>query len=224
VPKKPPPNEDQPIFPQTPSTPAKLRYSERRIWWPAIFASNLGLLILWAVGRSATWVWGHKLRALDWAAVFFWRSVTLLGVIWLVYDRVYETDATLSVSASDPKWAFEFPFVITNASHIFAIRNVRWTCQFMRVIWEENGGFQNLQVAYGSTSIIDAGRVLNINCMKGFNVPNKLALKEGIIRIVLEYDADFFGWYSIHRKPFPTTFTWFASASNPQWIKGEFEK
>jgi hypothetical protein len=173
---------------------------------------------------EARYLWGHKLKALDWAAVFFWRGVTLLGVMWLVYDRIYETDATLSVSASDPKWAFEFPFVITNASHIFAIRNVQWACGFLRVITEKNSGFENMALAHDSKSVIEAGQVLNIDCMRGITFAEgegRPILKEGVIQIRLEYDADFFGWFSLHRKPIPTTFTWHANASNPQWIKGE---
>ncbi len=220
--RRPPLNEGRSIFPLTPLAPAKLLYSKRRVWWPAIFLANLGFLILWAIGSLAAWLWGHKLLALDWATVFFWRSVTLLGVIWLVYDRIYETGATLSVPASDPKWAFEFPFVITNPSHVFAIRNVSWICGAIRVATEKNSGLQDIGIAHGSKSVIEAGQVLNIDCLGGVHFEGgRLALKEGVIQIKLEYDADFFGLFSLHRTPIPTTFTWYPDASNPQWIKGE---
>jgi hypothetical protein len=123
------------------------------------------------------------------------------------------------------KHAFEFPFVITNPSHIFAIRNVRWACQVDRVAWEGNGGIANLALASGTTKVIEAGQVLNIDCLKSvLNLAFKPVLTEGLIFIALEYDADFFGLFSLHRKPIPTKFTWQATASNPQWIKGDFAR
>jgi hypothetical protein len=94
--KKPPPSGGQSIFPETPSTPAKLQYSKRKIFWPAIFLLNLFLLFLWLIGRAVFWVWRNKWVAAEWVGVLFWRGVTLVGLIWLIYDRVYEADATLS--------------------------------------------------------------------------------------------------------------------------------
>lgn len=211
-------------IPPEPSPRPKLPYSKRKAWWPAIFLLNLLLLACWLAARFAFLIWHNRRSIAEQSFVWLWRIPTLLGVAWLVYDRVYETDATLSVAASDPKWAFEFPFVITNASHIFAIRNVQWACRFVRVTTEKNSGIGNLAFAHGSKSVIEAGQVLNIDCMSGIAFAEgqgKPILKEGVIQILLEYDADFFGLFSLHRKPIPTTFTWFASASNPQWIKGE---
>jgi hypothetical protein len=70
-------------------------------------------------------------------AVIFWiwrlitvnnafRFLTLMSVGYLVYDRVFETDASVSVQASDPNDAFEFPFSINNNSHLFSISNIHW--------------------------------------------------------------------------------------------------
>jgi hypothetical protein len=220
--KTPPPSKGQAIFPPTPSTPAKLPYSNRRVLWPGIFLLNMLLLVLWLVGRTVFWIWRNKWTAAEWIWVLFWRGVTLLGVLWLVYDRVYEADATLTAPVSDPKSALEFPFVITNPSHVFAIRNVRWGCVLGRLEWTGGSGFRDLTLASGTTKSIGPGQVLNIDCLKGVvELGFKPVLTIGELGIALEYDADFFGLFSLHRTPTPTNFVWHASASNPQWIKGE---
>ena len=208
--EEPSPDEGQSVVPRTPSRPARLPYSKRA---------------LWTVGRGAVWLWGHKLLALDWAAVFFWRCVTLLGVIWLVYDRIYEADATLSAPASDPKFLFEFPFAITNNSHVFTIRNVRWACEPIEIRWPVNMVVNGGQLISGTTAAIGPGQTLNFECaFAGLNPQvlraDKVVVEKAALRISLEYDADFFGLFTLHRRPSATMFTWSADASNPQWIKG----
>src|ERR1700737_1475190 len=116
--------------PEMPSSPAKLQYqNHRKYLWPLIFVLNLASLGMWCLGYGAIWTWHHRWRTAKWIGVLFWRSATLLSVGYLVYDRYYETDATLSVPASDPSFPFTFPFAITNNSHVFAIRNVAWSCR-----------------------------------------------------------------------------------------------
>lgn len=190
-----------------------------------ILVLNLVSVGMWCLGSGAFWIWHHRWKTAKWIAILFWRGVTLLSIGYLVYDRVYEADATLSASASDPTFAFAFPFTITNNSHIFVIRNVRWSCQALHIKWGNNNRIENSQIISGSRSEIAAGQPLNIDCSivgpnsRFVHTDAGIKVDQATIRIVLEYDADFL-FFRLHRTPPPTLFTWWGSASNPQWIKG----
>ncbi len=159
----------------------------------------------------------------------FFRFATLLSVSYLVYDRFYEADATIAASASDPQFAFEYPFTITNNSHVFKIRDVHWKCEYIKISAENISMSDSSSIA-GSTNVILPGKVLNIDCSvigpnsRIINIPQKPKITEAIIKIEVSYKADLFGLYAFDRKPEPALFRWFADASNPQWIKGEFAK
>jgi hypothetical protein len=200
------------------------------VWRPLIFVANLLLWFVWHVGWLACWVWNHKGWILRKLADVFWRAATLLSVGYLVYDRIYEADATLAASASDPNFAFEFPFTITNNSHVFAIRDVNWSCQYLRIKWGSDNTIDRSQAINGSANVIGPGKNLNIECSilgpksHVIRTPDKQHIDEAVIKISLAYRAELFGIFSLQRHPEPTTFTWFADASNPQWIKGDFAK
>jgi hypothetical protein len=65
----------------------------------------------------AKWVWFDKSQLVTW----LFRLFTVLSVLYLVYDRIYETSLTTSSVASDPNDAFKYPFSINNNSHLFSI-------------------------------------------------------------------------------------------------------
>ena len=63
---------------------------------------------------------GHsKPRHGELMANWFFRSLTLLSVFYLVFDRIYETSATISAPAPDALKPFSFPFSVRNNSHFF---------------------------------------------------------------------------------------------------------
>jgi hypothetical protein len=230
MPKKPRPNATRAAPQKKPSLQAILRFLGRaglRLLW--LVASAWIWIVdgfLWAV----SWLWHRPLRVLGGLWGFLFRIATLLSVGYLVYDRVYEADATLSASASDPTFAFAFPFTITNNSHMFVIREVKWACQALKVKFGNNNTIADSQIIRGSTSAIERGQSLNIDCSivgpnsHFFHTDGKVSIDEAVVKIALSYDADFFGWFSLHRTPEPTIFTWFTDATNPQWIKGNFAK
>jgi len=226
---------------ERPLGPATLPYPGARILWPLVFLLNFLSRCFWFAGRysqqAAVWTWAHRWNILCglWTGLrhfanIFWRVLTLLSVGYLVYDRIYESDATISSPASDPNFAFEFPFTITNNSHVFAIRNVRWDCHALKIKYENNSSIENGQFIQGTAASIAAGQSLNIDCAvigpksRMIRTPDKPRAAEAVMEIALAYDADFFGLFSLHRQPAPTLFTWFADASNPRWIKGNFAR
>lgn len=239
--KRPPPNAALATRQERSLGPATLPYRGHKILWPAIFALNLVSYFLWHLGRLILWMahsaWSHRWAILlaCWNGLrvstrVFWRIVTLVGVVYLVYDRFFEADATLSAPASDPSFAFEFPFTITNNSHIFAIRNVAWNCHILRLRFGNNNTLQEGQFIQGTAAMIAPGQSLNIDCSvigpksRMIRTPEKPSISEATLEIALAYNADFFGIFSLHRRPPPALFTWFPDASNPQWIKGNFAK
>jgi hypothetical protein len=189
------------------------------------------MLWIWLCDRFfwvASWLWHHPGKVVVTLWGFFFRVLTLVSVGYLVYDRIYEADATISASASDPKYPFTFPFTITNNSHVFAISRVEWACHALDVKWEVNNEMSNSMLVSGSRSVIPPGQVLNIDCevvgpnSAGVRWSKDIKITSATIEIAVAYESDFFGVFSIRRQPRPTRFTWFSEASNPQWIKGEF--
>jgi len=208
---------------------AKALDCRRPIYHVSILLNRLGkncfFLISWpwrhpwtvtrALGRGTRHVWG-----------FSFRIATLLSVSYLVYDRIYEADATISASASDPRAALMFPFTITNNSHIFVIRDVRWNCKYILLVSGipgfEGARFENTAAINGTRAAIEAGRSFNFDC--NLLGPKTSPITTAVLDVGLTYRSDFFGWFSLVRHPSPTRFTWVSSASNPQWIKGDFAK
>jgi hypothetical protein len=177
-------------------------------------------------GRPRPPLYVSVLRALL-SAVF--RIATLLSVAYLVYDRIYETSATILSPASDPQHPFLFPFSISNNSHIFPIRNVYWDCRYLSLKTDQIIS-QNNQQIQGTLSEMLAGQTLNISCNPigptsvMIHSPVEPKVNEAVVEIELQYDADILGVYQWHRHPPPTKFTWFPQATNPQWIRGQFAR
>jgi hypothetical protein len=216
---------------KTPLALTILPYRGRRLWWPLIFLANV---LLWVIGRAGEitlrmqyWFWREKGWLARQLANIFWRAATLLSVSYLVYDRIYETSASISVPASDSKNPFLFPFVITNNSHVFRIRNIVWSCQYAK-LQADHVELQNVAMTIrGSKSEIGEGQSLNILCnpisptSQFIRIDKMPVISEAVIAIQLTYDSDIFG-FLWRRHPPMTTFTWAANATNPQWIRGDY--
>jgi hypothetical protein len=178
-----------------------------------------------AVGRwFAKWVWSPVRAVLRWFVYWVWldksqlvtwvfRSLTLLSVGYLVYDRMFETVLTVSAAASDPKDAFKYPFSINNNSHLFSVSGLKWQCIIISVKYE----LLNLHdgvIGYGTNSSIQPGQNLNITCDPYVVAPQsqRSELITAIIQIALSYDVHI-PWYNLHVAPNPTPFTWIGNAS-----------
>ncbi len=182
-----------------------------------------------SVWRALHWLWKERLWAMGRLWATLWRVIAFVGLSYLVYDRIYEVNASISPSASDPSFPFTFPFSIQNNSHMFAIKNVAWKCNVITLkSASTNGPMSNVQLTFGgSASVIAAGQNLNFECApigpsSRFISSGKIQIDEAVISIALTYRADFFGLFSLTRQPPATRFTWVSDASNPQWIKGDF--
>lgn len=215
------PKESLTIPQGKPSNLAILPYPTRRIFWPAIFLLNLLSQCLWYFGYAVRFlaisVWKHRSTL----STSFWRAITLVSIFYLIFDRMYETSATISLVASDPKEPFYFPFTITNNSHIFNLKDIRWTCNFKELIYERNNVATDNRSIFGTKSEILSGDVLNIPCRFPIVFTNTRLLA-GTIFIEIEYETSIFGLFDWHRHPKPTRFTWAANATNSQWIRGDF--
>jgi hypothetical protein len=147
------------------------------------------------------------------------------SVSYLVFDRIYETGATVSVVASDSNDPFKFPFSINNNSHIFSFSQIEWRCLFL---YARAGRFEFHNDLLGSGTILKlpAGQNLNISCdLSGPIITTpKLKFTSAVIKISLSYKANMFSLYHWPRAPPPTIFTWIGDASNPQWVRGDFAR
>jgi len=144
---------------------------------------------------------------------------TLASIVYLVYDNYFQTEATISSIASDPKDPFYFPFSVVNNSHIFSIRDVKWTCTVDYLLNEDKHVAVMDSQAAGSglqAEILPNG-VLNIDCSKYHVAP---PVTEARIFIELSYNTSVF-WWLLPRTPPPTEFSWYGRATSPQWIKGK---
>jgi len=170
-------------------------------------------------------LWKNPWKSLKTTVNIFFRIATLMSVGYLVFDRLYETSATVSSIVSDPKDPFRLPFTITNSSHIFTIRNISWTCRAIRI----EGGHKFLgetRLLSGTTNELAPGKGVNFSCNvagrqnSAINIDN-LTIERAVLEIGFTYDADIFGWLW-KREPTPTRFTWEPSSTSSQWLKGEF--
>ena len=199
---------------------------------PLIVLVNTGLFLLWHFGNviriSPRWTWTHKWLILRFVGNAVWRVATLLSVSYLVFDRLYETGATVSSPSSDPRDPFLFPFSIANNSHLFPIYNVQWICRHIST--KSNVTLTNVSFEWHTENNIDRGNVLNIDCNDVgprshiIHTETPPIYTEAIIDIELKYDINIFGLFSKTIHPNPTRFTWIAQASNPQWVRGEFAR
>ena len=155
----------------------------------------------------------------------------MLGFSYLIFDRFYETSATISSPVLNVQRPFVFVFTITNNSHLFAIRNVYWDCMIDHLRTTNGADFTNAQIASsGLSSEILPGQGLNINCNTtpaggtAIGFPPDVRISEATMRIKISYDADILWIFSLPLSPPPTRFSWFTEGATPQWIKGDFAK
>jgi hypothetical protein len=150
-----------------------------------------------------------------------WRLATAASVGYLVFDRLYETSATISVPASDPRDPFMFPFVISNSSHLFALHNIRWLCDIddLAVNGKRIIGARVGLLAQEPPHDIPPGAVLNASCRDRVKMPAG-RITTLTVDIELAYDVDIALW-TWNKHPPPAYFHWYPDASNPQWIRGD---
>jgi len=163
------------------------------------------------------WLW------LDKGQIFTWifRLAALASISYLVSDRFYETGIVISVSSSDPKQPFYFPFSLTNNSHIFAMHNIKHNCFVDDLELPGGGGLKNIGISFqGESSKLEPGDIVNVSCRRALNVANGVVPTKVVIHIVVDYDMSVLWFFTLHRD-IAMKFTWGGDASNPQWIRGE---
>jgi len=232
--------------PRAPLNPPTLRWLtvSGDAWWqrirrPVFFSVRLTMLAIWwsgySLGRAGQTAWRLivalccLIKKWDYWINWIFRIATILTVGYLGFDRLYETDATISVFASDPADPFSFPFTITNNSHLFTITDVQWTCVVEHL---KAGGvtMDNVSQLTGSVNPILPGQLVNFDCaMFGrhshiIHMPITPKVENLSMVIGFTYKVRLFGIIPLQKHPRPTRFTWFADATNPQWIRGEFAR
>ena len=184
--------------------------------------ANLGWRFVWWLLRLpirfVLWIWYYPFRAIVDLATLFGT----IGLGFLIWDLYYQTEATISSAASDPKDPFYFPFILANNSHFFSIRNIKWECTIDYIINDKNNAVMDSRVAgSGFQAEILPNGVLDVGC-DGFAIPPPIM--DAKITIKFSYDTRIlqtllFSWEP-NRVPPPTVFSWYGRSSNPQWIKG----
>ncbi len=191
------------------------------------FGRGIQWLLLTVLGGLLCFAW-REFRKGDFFTWIF-RIMTMAGFAWLLYDRYYETSATISVSASDPQDPFSFPFVITNNSHFIPITNVAWTCNVEHLEAGGNAIDTSQFHLKGNVSPILPGQSVNFECAiigrhsRFIHMPTTPKVTAARMTIEFTYTVRILG-VNKDRHPQPTRFTWYSDASNPQWIRGEFAK
>lgn len=198
-----------------------------------VSAARVIALWIWVVDATIwcpLWIWKNRWRSTKTSINIFFRIATLLSIGYLVFDRIYETSVTISSPSSDPSDPLRIPFVVTNNSHVFPIRNIYWVCGSYYIINASGGSFTENRVIRDTETELSPGGILNIGCnIAGpsshlFRMPMKFGpITKAKIFIQLEYDADIFG-FLWHRTPPKIDFTWFPGTASSQWIKGNFSQ
>jgi hypothetical protein len=164
------------------------------------------------------------------ANFFTWlfRLFTFISVSYLVYDRIYETGALIQSPASDPHDPFLFPFSITNMSHIFTLRDIKWRCEFPFRTYDRlnpiNGSpaniYEDMGNVSGTTKELPPGDVLNFSCGHPLGNTQLFPFQNIRVLIYVDYNTNILWLHTLHRSP-SEQFTWAGMAERPQWIRGQ---
>jgi hypothetical protein len=134
---------------------------------------------------------------------------------------------TISAPVPNALKAFSFPFAMTNNSHLFSIRNLEWQCiAAAHLKTDTNQPFEDIKLVSGSSSAINPGETINVNCNKphgtGQIIGSTGQVVEGRMVIRVRYNVPIFGVFFWPRLPAPTEINLFTDGASPQWIKGRF--
>ena len=150
---------------------------------------------------------------------------SIIGVVSSVYEIGYAAIVTIDAPASDPKFAFEYPFKLINNSHVFTITDLKWECKYI-LIQAPQIKMENNTYIRGSISSLDRGGYGWLDCAalgpnsKVVKLNEKPEIKQAKLEISVSYKATLF-FVTWPVSPKPTLFTWSADASNPQWTAGD---
>jgi hypothetical protein len=173
-----------------------------------------------AAARNAVrYIWG----AIEKLAVI----LSFVGVAYLVYDSLYQTNLTMSFVYSDAATALDNSIAIQNRSNLFSVRNIQWSCYADHLQFEQNITINKMNLAFETISAIEPGEILNVACnttrrVSVFGFEGQKLLSGGIV-LSLSYDADIFGLWTYHRKV-TTPFLWIGNIAQGQWVPGNFAR
>jgi hypothetical protein len=224
-------------FPKEPLRPPSLRWLilDGDSWWrlilrPVLLSIRLAMLAIWWSGyglaRGLQTGWrllvgaGHLIRKHDYWVNWAFRLIAALSVGYLLYDRLYETGAVISVSASDPHDPTFYPFTITNQSHLFKLRNVAWECELKWLDVDNKRHMENVGLFQRSHMTIFEGQTVNFDCFKSGNISffgsgKNVNFTDIEMAIHVKYSV------ALRSRESTMRFRWMGKASNPQWIRGD---
>jgi hypothetical protein len=157
------------------------------------------------------------------------QAGTFAGIVYLAWDSLYQTTLSVGMVYSDAATALQNPIALQNKSNLFTIKNIHWLCTLNNLHFEglviNGGGRINPAPQFANT--IEPGRILNVACNSTLNTvgpfQNLPKLIGGNITLDIDYDAEFFGIWTYHRR-LVTPFTWVNNIPQPQWVQGDFAR
>ncbi len=166
--------------------------------------------ILWRAARGV----GGFLRRYDFQVNWVFRVLALLGFVYLVLDRIYETSATISATGADPNDALAYPFALTNNSHLFTIRKLHFECTVVKLISKGGSTIENSTTE--STTLLEVlpGKTVNFACSSYYIEGPHIA---GVVQISASYKMALLP-FEVKDVPF----RWGGKTANPQWVRGDF--
>lgn len=169
------------------------------------------LINLW---RSLCQV-GSFVHRNDYTVNWIFRSLALAGFMFLILDRMYDMQATISTTGSDPNNALAYPFALTNNSRYLAISDVKWQCNVVKLISKSGSMIDGALIHSQSPSRIPPGKTANITCSSSMYIDGPHVA--GLILISVSYRM-LFMTFEVKDVPF----RWSGRTSNPQWVRGNF--
>lgn len=172
--------------------------------------------------RAACWL----CRRLRLPGLAILHVATVVGLVYLVWDSLFQTTLALNVVYSDAATGLENPITLQNKSNLFSVRNIKWECRIKDATFDNRTRLAEISAGFPQTiSVIPPGQAMNVACQKKANRQliqfQNMKLASAHIIMDVSYDADFFGLWQYPRTVH-VPFTWVGTIANPQWVQWDF--
>jgi hypothetical protein len=148
-------------------------------------------------------------------------TIALLAALLAIGAPVWQAFVAPDISIdtmTDSSRPFAFPFIVTNESWLFAMRDTELNCGIYEIKWAGGSGIAGLTLKDSKRATIKPGASGLFTCsIKLENGPGSgFTLVRGHLTISVNYWM--LGW--IPRRSPETEFTWVADGNPPHWVKG----